>query len=856
MKHSTARQTVEPIRADVRQGLTSAQATLRMESGLDNTAPASLSKSTGRIIRDNVFTPFNFLFCFLALCLLAVGSYGDMLFLGIIFLNTIIGIVQEIRVKHELEKISLLNTATVTVIRDGKRLCLPAEQLVRDDIIFLRAGNQVPADAQICEGTPEVNEALLTGEAASVQKHIGDELMSGSFLAAGSCYARLTRVGEEAYAAQLVREAKKPTRHRSEMMRSLDKLVRCIGILLIPLGISMFLKQFLVLHTGIREAKKPTRHRSEMMRSLDKLVRCIGILLIPLGISMFLKQFLVLHTGITYAVTSTVAAVIGMVPEGLYLLTSVALALGVLILARRRVLVHELSCIENLARVDTICFDKTGTLTEGTLEVTDVLTANGWDRREFLNLAASFVCASQDENREFLNLAASFVCASQDENTTARALRSYFSDSSCTDWSSGEEVPFSSQRKFSARCAPDGTWYVLGAPEYVLPPCTEELANLESALSRGLRVLAFARTDVAPAQDQIRKAAPIGFFFLADTLRADAHQTLDYFYRQGVDVKILSGDNAAAVADIVRRAGVRNADRFVDASTLTSESALCQAASEYTVFGRLTPGQKRILIHSLQAGGHTVAMTGDGVNDVLALKDADCSIAMAAGSEAAQQVSQLVLLDSNFSVMPRIVDEGRRVINNIQRSAALFLIKNIFSFIISLVLLFVAMPYPFVPLQISVFSFFVIGAPGFLLTFEPCYEKVSGRFLRTVLLRAAPGGLTCAVCILTGMAAAAQIGLSTGQLSTLCTLIIAYAGLLSLGTVCRPFTLLRGIILGLMCIGYTLAILLFGPWIGLVSLPGIAWGVLAGILALASFLFWLLCRLCTFFTKKPHKCPA
>lgn len=791
MKHSTAKQTVEPIHADVCQGLTSAQATLRMESGLDNTAPASLSKSTGRIIRDNVFTPFNFLFCFLALCLLAVGSYGDMLFLGIIFLNTIIGIVQEIRVKHELEKISLLNTATVTVIRDGKRLCLPAEQLVRDDIIFLRAGNQVPADAQICEGTPEVNEALLTGEAASVQKHIGDELMSGSFLAAGSCYARLTHVGEEAYAAQLV-----------------------------------------------REAKKPTRHRSEMMRSLDKLVRCIGILLIPLGISMFLKQFLVLHTGITYAVTSTVAAVIGMVPEGLYLLTSVALALGVLILALRRVLVHELSCIENLARVDTICFDKTGTLTEGTLEVTDVLIANGWDRREFLNLAASFVCASQDEN------------------TTARALRSYFSDISCSDWSSGEEVPFSSQRKFSARCAPDGTWYVLGAPEYVLPPCTEELANLESALSRGLRVLAFARTDVAPEQDQIRKASPIGFFFLADTLRSDAHQTLDYFYRQGVDVKILSGDNAAAVADIARRAGVRNADRFVDASTLTSEAALCQAASEYTVFGRLTPGQKRILIHSLQAGGHTVAMTGDGVNDVLALKDADCSIAMAAGSEAAQQVSQLVLLDSNFSVMPRIVDEGRRVINNIQRSAALFLIKNIFSFIISLVLLFVAMPYPFVPLQISVFSFFVIGAPGFLLTFEPCYEKVSGRFLRTVLLRAAPGGLTCAVCILTGMAAAAQIGLSTGQLSTLCTLIIAYAGLLSLGTVCRPFTLLRGIILGLMCIGYTLAILLFGPWIGLVSLPGIAWGVLAGILALASFLFWLLCRLCTFFTKKPHKCPA
>lgn len=791
MKHEKAPGTVDRICADCHHGLNSEQVAQRVKAGLCNTAPASLSKTTGRIIRDNALTPFNFLFCFLALCLFSVGSYSDMLFLGVIFFNTLIGIVQELRVKHELEKISLLHVATVTAVRNGQRMDLPAEQLVRDDIVFLRAGNQVPADAQVCEGAPEVNEALLTGEAASVQKQLGDDLMSGSFLVAGTCLARLTRVGEEAYAAQLV-----------------------------------------------REAKKPTRHRSEMMNSLDKLVRCIGILLAPLGICMFLKQFFLLRTGMNYAVTSTVAAVIGMVPEGLYLLTSVALALGVLILARRRVLVHELSCIENLARVDVVCFDKTGTLTEGAMEVTDVLPAPGLKRDELLPWAAAFLRADESDN------------------PTSRALRTYLASDSAPDWTGGEQIPFSSARKFSARLAPDGMWYVLGAPEYVLPHDAPELASLESALSRGLRVLAFARTTEAPATGKVCDASLLGFFFLADALRPDAHETLEYFYRQGVDVKILSGDHAAAVADIARRAGVRNAERYIDASTLTTEEQLRAAALEYTVFGRLTPGQKRVLIHALQQAGHSVAMTGDGVNDVLALKDADCSIAMATGSDAAQQVAQLVLLDSNFSVMPRIVDEGRRVINNIQRSAALFLIKNIFSFTISLVLLLVAMPYPFVPLQISVFSFFVIGAPGFLLTFEPCYEKVHGRFLRTVLLRALPGGLTCATCILAAMAASAWLNLTTEQLSSLCTLVIAYAGLLALGTVCRPFTPLRATVWGLMCAGYSLAIVLFGPWTGLVPLPAAALGILAGLFALASFLFWLLCRLCTLFTKQRPRCPA
>ena len=763
-------------------GLTAEQVLERETAGLANTPPKPLTKSTARIWRDNVLTPFNALFCFLGACLAAVGAYLDMAFLLIIVLNTLIGVFQEIRVKKALEKVSVLTQATATVLRDGRPRPLAFEELVRDDIILLKAGDQIPADGVVCEGVPEINEALLTGEADPVQKAPGDMLLSGSFVSAGHCRARLTRVGAQAYAARLAGEAKR------------DKKLR-----------------------------------SEMMRSLDRLVRTIGFALAPLGIAMFVKQAFALHTGMKYAVTSTVAAVIGMVPEGLYLLTSVALAVGVLTLARKRALARELSCIENLAHVDVLCLDKTGTLTEGRLQVESLLDAQG----------------SETSQSAFLPLAASFLDACPDGNATSQALAGYTAGIPFSSWRGGASIPFSSSRKYSACCSPEGVWYVLGAPEYL---CSVLPHPVRDRIEHGLRALAFGRCLSAPDAHEAlvpSQVQVLGYFILSDTLRADASDTLRFFARQGVEIKVISGDNAQSVADIARRAGVANADAWVDASTLQGEEALCRAASRYTVFGRMTPGQKRILIHALQQQGRTVAMTGDGVNDVLALKDADCSIAMASGSEAARQVSQLVLLDSDFSVLPHIFNEGRRVINNIQRTAALFLFKNIFSFLISFALLFIAMPYPFVPLQISLLSFFFIGAPGFLLTFEPCHEKVRGSFLRNILLAAAPGGLTCTVCILAAMAFSSALGLSTAQLSTLCTLVVGFAGILVLADICQPATLLRRAVLVVMSLGFSLAVLLFGPLFGLASLTSEALTLLTGLAALAAVSFWGLCRLCT-----------
>ena len=777
------------------RGLTCAEAARRAAAGCANTPPQGLSKSAARIVADNLFTPFNFLFCALGACLAAVGAWSDLLFLGVIALNTLIGIVQELRVKRALEKVQVLQAEPVRTVRDGGEVLLDAAMLVEGDIIRLAAGDQVPADCEICGGAPEVNEALLTGEADAVAKGPGESLLSGSFIAAGSCTARLVRVGEACYAARLAREA--------------------------------------------RVHKK---HQSEMMRSLDKLVKVIGLCLVPLGLAMFFRQLTVLHTGLHYAVTSTVAAVVGMVPEGLYLLTSVALAVGVLTLARRRTLVRELSCIESLARVDVLCLDKTGTLTTGRMALAGMLPAEETGEEALRAAGAAFIAAGDPAA----------------DNATAAALRAGLGGRQAGGPvfpAGGGQVPFSSARKFTARQAADGAWYVLGAPEFVLGAGHPALEALAGPLARGLRALALARCAVRP-EGPARNPQLLGFFLLEDTLRPDAAQTLAFFRSQGVQIKVISGDSAAAVSQIARRAGVPNAHLAIDGTALQGEEALCRAAEQYTVFGRMTPGQKRILVHALQEKGHTVAMTGDGVNDVLALKDADCSIAMAAGSEAARQVAQLVLLDNDFSAMPRIVAEGRRVINNIQRAASLFLVKNIYSFLTALCLLFIAMPYPFQPLQVSLFSFFCIGAPAFFLTFEPVYEKARGRFLPKVLLAAAPGGLACTVCILAGMAVAAHLGLSTAQLCTVCVLSVAYTGLLGLATVCRPFTPLRGTVLAVTAAAYALTLLIAGPWLGLVGLPGAAWGALAGILALGTAAFWLLCRLCSFSVRRVRRMRA
>lgn len=772
------RKPVERLQPDPAAGITFAQAAQRTARGWDNRAAAPLSKTTWQIVRDNVFTPFNLLFCVLAACLFAVGSYSNMMFLGIVVCNTLIGIIQELRVKRELSKITLMAAPTAQVVREGQELRLPVEELVLDDVVRLAASCQIPADAVLLQGALEVNEALLTGEADNVAKAPGDRLLSGSFVVSGRGAARLDAVGADAFAARIT-----------------------------------------------HEAKRTKKNRSEMMRSLDKLLRWIGLALIPVAVILFVKQYTLLHTGLEYAVTSTVGAVVGMIPEGLYLLTSLALAVGVLNLARRRTLVHELSCIENLARVDVLCLDKTGTLTEGSMEVLKALPlAQGLDGPGLEALLGSFVHSGSDDN------------------ATARALKERFSDGGLL--AGAEEIAFSSARKWSARRAGDRC-LLLGAPEVLLGARRGELDELLAGpLSRGERALLLAQTDALPQGDAAPQALrPLGLVLLSDKIRPEAPATLAYFREQGVSVKIISGDNPASVAAIAGRAGVPGAERYVDLSLFTRDEEVAAAAEQYTVFGRVTPEQKRVLVRAMKAAGHTVAMTGDGVNDVLALKDADCSVAMASGSEAAQQVSQLVLLDSDFSAMPAIVNEGRRVINNIQRSAALFLVKNILSLTLSLVLVFVAMPYPFVPLQLTLLSALTIGVPSFLLTLEPCYNKVKGKFMQGVLLRALPGGLTDVLCILGVMGASCLFHLPQAQVSTICTLLAGYIGMLVLYHVCKPFNRWRRAMWVALFAAFFVCSIVGARLLGLVWLNWVSLGIFAFFAVLAPFLLLGLMKL-------------
>ena len=767
-KFQPDRQPVERLSPDPNFGLTSAQAEERAQAGWQNKDPNQLPKSGWQIVRDNLLTFFNLLFLAFALCLFAVGQYRDMLFLGIVAANVLIGIVQEFRVKRTLDRISLLSAPAAVVLRDGIRQTIPAEELVLDDIVVLSAGDQVCADAVVCQGQAEVNESLLTGEADLIPKGQGDSLLSGSFLSSGSCTARLDRVGGDSYAA---------------------------GI------------------TG--EAKRRKRTRSEMMRSLDRLLRLIGVAIIPLGTVMFYRQLLQLDTGLPYAVSSTVAAMIGMIPEGLYLLVSVALAVSVINLARKQTLVHELSCIENLARVDVLCLDKTGTLTEGAMEVLELRPLD----RSCEDLSALLGC---------------FVDAASSDNATAKALKAAFGGRG-DPWAVEREICFSSERKWSALHLSDGVDYLLGAPENLLgPDYALYEPDLQDALTAGRRVLLLARgRDVLEESCLKAVPEPVGFVILSDRLRSNVRETLAYFKEQGVSIKVISGDNARSVSEVAQRAGVEQAERCLDLESLPDGADLSTAAERNTVFGRVTPQQKKALIQGLRKNGHTVAMLGDGVNDVLALKEADCSVAMAAGSEAAQQVSQLVLLNSDFTALPSIVKEGRRVINNIERSASLFLVKNIFSFLVSLILLFLPAVYPLVPAQISLISGVLIGAPSFLLTFEPSYGRIRGHFLRNVFLNALPGGLANVITICTLLWMGEALRLPLEQVSTLCALLVGLNGFLVLLFLCWPLTPFRSVVVTAMGIGFIGAVLFLSPWFQLATLTTQSWR-LFGLLAAAA----------------------
>lgn len=726
---------------EYKKGLTSQQVQEHRLHGWTNKAVEPPSKTTKEIVHENVFTYFNLIFVVLAVLLCLVGSFRDLTFLPVIIANTLIGIIQEIRAKQVLDKLTMLNAPRASVVRDGKRTVINAEDLVVDDIVIFKAGDQVCADAEVSAGEVQVNESLLTGEADEITKRKGDKLMSGSFIVSGQCHARLDKVGEDSYISKLTLQAK--------AMQS--------------------------------------KEQSEMIRSLDKLVKCVGVAIIPIGIVLFSQAFFIQHDGFRESVTSMIAAVIGMIPEGLYLLASVALAVSSIRLAQKKVLLHDMKCIETLARVDVLCVDKTGTITENTMKVQKLIKTDEYDEKEKGGLSL---------------LVGDFAAAMTNDNITMAALKEYFTKAS------GKKVlsktGFSSATKYSSVTFEDGA-YVLGAPEFVLKEKYDDYAEeITEYASTGSRVLAFGIYDgEVDGKPLTHGILPFGIVLLANPIREAAKETFEYFAEQGVEVKVISGDNPVTVSNVAKQAGIKNADRYVDASEFEDEQSMRKALLNNTVFGRVTPSQKRKFVRILKEAGHTVAMTGDGVNDVLALKDADCSIAMASGSDAAAQASQLVLLESDFSCMPEVVLEGRRVVNNIQRSASLFLVKNIFSFLLSVASVVFMFTYPLEPSQVSLISMFTIGVPAFFLALEPNKNMIKGHFLTNVLLKALPAALTDALAVAALVIFGRTFDVSSTDISTAATMLLAIVGFMILYKISAPmnkirFSIVSGCIAGLL----------------------------------------------------------
>ena len=741
-------------------GLTDEEVRQRVEEGFTNRTDISTDKTTKEIVVSNVFTYFNLIFLVITILLIMVGSFRNLTFLPIIIGNTVIGIVQEIRAKKTLEKMSLLNAPHADVIRNGSVKQISTDELVKDDVILLTAGKQICADAVVISGNIQVNESLLTGEADEVEKTEGSTLMSGSFVVSGECYARLEKVGNESYISKLSLEAK-----------------------------SM----------GGKE-------QSEMIRSINLIVKWVGIVIIPIGLILFWQSHFVNGESITKSVTSTVAAIIGMIPEGLYLLTTVALALSTMKLARKKVLLHDMKSIETLARVDVLCVDKTGTITEPDMKLKEIFLCKN-------SGADGTQPALPLDELKSLNL--DYANASVDNNATMLALKAYAAEALTNNTSAlhrtaVSQQAFSSSLKYGSVTFSDGT-YLLGAPEFIMH---EDFARIEEEIipyaDKGDRVLLFARYDGENVENGINgSVTPLGFVALANPIRENAVKTFEYFKSQGVAIKVISGDNPRTVSRIAIQAGIESAESFVDAATLDTEDKIADAVNKYTVFGRVTPKQKKQLVKALQAKGHTVAMTGDGVNDILAMKDADCSVAMASGSEAAAHAAQVVLLDSDFAHMPDVVYEGRRVVNNIQRSASLFLVKNIFSLLLSLFSVILMVTYPLEPAQVSLISMFTIGVPGFLLALEQNKDRIKGHFITNVMLKALPGGLTDVIAVGALVVCGEVFCISDASIGTIATLVLSVVGFMILFKISEPlngmkYAVIIGNIAGLVFSGFFL----------------------------------------------------
>lgn len=766
-------------------GLTNEQVQERIAEGKVNVNENPNTRTYKQIILENTLTFFNFLNIALLVLVLFVRSYKNSMFMGIILINTVIGIIQEIRAKKTIDKLAILTESKTVVLREGKKWSISTEKLVLDDLIFLKTGDQVPADVKVLEGTVEVNESLLTGESDNLSKSQGDELFSGSFVTSGEACCQVIHVGKDNYASQITSEAKEFKRHNSELRNSLNAILKVISIIIVPLGAMLFYKQYMIVGDTLKDS-----------------------------------------------VVNMVAAVLGMIPEGLVLLTSVALTLGSMVLATKKTLVQELYCIETLARVDTLCLDKTGTITEGTMKVEDVqlydtaqttvvqhtakfdpetgepvqnvsalkpeVTVSAEKENGQIQETVNSETVSQEERQklqEIDHIMGNMMSVLHDQNATADALRKRFS--SRNDLKLIHAIPFSSDRKYSGAVFEGRGTYLMGAAQFLFPEGNEELLeHCSSYAQEGYRILVLAHSEQeTKGTERPTGLEPLGLFLITDVIREEAPDTLAFFDSQGVDLKVISGDDPVTVSAIAKKAGLKNANHYIDATTIKTSEEMQRAVAECSVFGRVTPQQKKQMVQALQSQKHTVAMTGDGVNDVLALKEADCSIAMAAGSDAAKNIANVVLLDSNFGAMPHIVNQGRRVVNNIRSAASMFLIKTIFSVLLSLITIFFGDAYPFEPIQMSLISACAVGIPTFLLTQENNYNKIDHTFLRHVFMNAFPAAVTITGCVFTIMLVCQDVYHSNVMLNTACVLVTGWNYMSALRTVYSPLNTYRKVII-------------------------------------------------------------
>lgn len=748
---------VQRITASPEKGLTAKQAEKRKKDGLNNYDTQPKGKSVKRILYDNIVTLFNILNLLLGIAVFVVGSYKNMLFLGVMFFNTIIGIIQELRAKSAIEKLSIVSATKAVVIRDGAKQSVSTEDIVLDDIIQFSQGNQIPVDSVIVSGECEVNESLLTGESDAIIKRSGDMVLSGSYVVSGKCTARVEHVAADNYASKISAEAKYTKQVNSEIMITLRNIVRFLTFIILPLAGMQFIHQI----------NRITDHQQTVSTLFGEM-------------SAELQR----------VVVATVASTTSIIPEGLMLLTSTVLAVAVIRLSQHKVLVQELYCIETLARVDVLCLDKTGTITEGCMEVADIVPYGD----------------SEKENVE--DALTELASALEDTNATFMAIKDHCKEKG--NMKADTVIPFSSEKKWSGAHFEGGGAYIMGAAEFILKEVPADLKNMLAEYSKNYRAIIVAHSDGSfNGKDLPDDISVIGIALINDKIRPEAPRTLRYFADQGVEVKIISGDNPITVSNVAKRAGVKNAESFVDAATLTTDELIEDAMKKYTVFGRVTPAQKKKFVIALKKQGHTVAMTGDGVNDVLALKEADCSIAMAEGSDAARNVSQLVLLDSNFASMPKVVLEGRRNINNIQRSAALYIVKTVFSVLLAIFFIFVSASYPFQPIQYTLINAFTIGIPSFILALEPNKERIKGIFIFNILRSSVPAGLTITIGIMICVIAQKLFGMSELDYTTLCVLSLTAGSMMILFKISRPFNVIRTVLFILMNAGMIIGITVF-----------------------------------------------